>query len=110
MRSTVATLSARVGIAALVSLGVFAVPGGPASAAPSQTGAAVHTSVAAALTPAECTALQQQIDGLNARVLTLQDLLAEASPSQKAAIIRMIRKLEAQIGVLEAQYAAGCPA
>jgi hypothetical protein len=109
MRSNVGTISARVGIAALVSLGVFAVPGGPASAAASQTGTAVHTGVAAALTPAECTAIQQQIDGLEARVLTLQDMLGEASPTQKPGIIRMIRNLEGQIGVLVAQL-AGCPA
>jgi hypothetical protein len=110
MRSNVGTISARVGIAALVSLGVFAVPGGPASAAASQTGAAIHTGVATALTPAECTAIRQQKEGLEARVLTLQDLLSEASPAQKAAIIRMILKLEAEIGVLDAQLAAGCPA
>jgi hypothetical protein len=109
MRNNVATLCARVGIAALASLGVFALPGGAASAAPSLETAAAHSTLAAALTPEQCDAIQQQIDGLNARVLTLQDMLADASPAVKASLIKMIRKLEAQISVLEAQL-AGCPA
>jgi hypothetical protein len=109
MRNNVASLCTRVGIAALASLGVFAVPGGAASAAPSQEIAAVHSILAAAPTPAQCADIRQQIEGLDARVLTLQDLLAEATPSQKSGIIRLILKLEAQIGELQTQL-AGCPA
>jgi hypothetical protein len=108
MHKSTAALCARVGIATLASLGVFAVPGGEASAAPSQK-IAVHRVFAAALTPAECSAILQQIEGLAARVLSLQDLLGQASPAQKPGIIRMIRKLEARIVALEAQL-AGCPA
>jgi hypothetical protein len=109
MRNNVATLGARLGVAALASLGVFALSGGTASAAPSQTTVAVHSTLAAAPTPEQCNAIRQQIEGIEARVLSLQDLLGEASPSQKGAIIVIIRRLEAQIAALQAQ-SAGCPA
>jgi hypothetical protein len=109
MRTNVATLGVRVGIAALASAGVFALSGGTASAAPSQTVAVGHSTLAAAPTPAQCSAIRQQIEGIDARVLTLQDMLGEASPSQKAAIIALIRRLEAQSAALQAQL-AGCAA
>jgi hypothetical protein len=109
MRNNVANLCARVGIATLASLGVFAVSGGAASAAPSQKIAAVHSIFAAVPTPEECSALRQQIEGLEARVLSLEELLGEATPAQKPGIIKMIRKLDAQIAELQAQL-AGCPA
>ena len=109
MRNNFAILCARVGIATLASLGVLAVAGGAASAAPSHKIAVVHSIAAAAPTPEECSAIRQQIEGLEARVLSLQELLGEATPAQKPAIIRMIRKLNAQIADLEAQL-EGCPA
>jgi len=109
MRNNVATLCARVGIAALASLGGLAVAGGAASAAPSHEIAVVHSIVAAAPTLEECSAIHERIEGLEARVLSLQELLGEATPAQKPAIIKMIRKLEAQIVDLQAQL-EGCPA
>jgi hypothetical protein len=109
MRNNVIVGCARAGLVALASLGVLAVPGAPASAAPSPQVAMVRTTSAAALTPAQCAAIQQQIDALNAREEALQEMLSEASPAQKAALIKMILKLEAQIGALQAQLAAGCP-
>jgi hypothetical protein len=109
MRNNVATLAARVGMAALASLGALALSGGTASAAPSQKITAVHSTFAAAPTPEQCSTIPQQIEGLEARVLTLQDQLGEASPTHKPAIIRMIRTLEGQISALEALI-AGCPA
>jgi ABC-type glycerol-3-phosphate transport system substrate-binding protein len=110
MRNNVATLCARVGIAALASLGVFAVSGGAASAAPSQKITVVHSVSAAALTPAQCAALQQQIDTIEVRVTTLQELLETAPASTKGDIIKKILSLEAQGAALQAQYDAGCTA
>ena len=104
MRNNVATTCARVGIATLAALGVFAVPGGAASASASSTGA-LHPSVAAGPSPAQCAAIQQQIDTLDSRVMALQDLLAEATPAQKPDIIRQILRLEAQMDVLQARLA-----
>jgi hypothetical protein len=109
MRNNVATVCARVGIAALASLGMFAVPGGAASAAPSREIAVVHSAFAAAPTPEECSAIHRQIEGLEARILSLQERLGEATPAKKPGIIRMIRKLGAQIVELQAQL-EGCPA
>ena len=111
MRNNVTTVSARVALAALASLGVLAAPGAPASAAPSPRIATVRTVSAAALTPAECAAIQQQIDTLEARDQAAQEMLSTASPAQKPALIKLIMKLEAQIAVLQAQLTAGgCPA
>jgi hypothetical protein len=109
MRTNIPMLCARVGIAALASLGVVAVPGGPSSAAPSQEFVVVHSIFAAAPTPAECSAIREQIEGLEARIASLQELLAEATPAQKPAIIRMIGRLSAKIVELHAQL-DGCPA
>jgi hypothetical protein len=109
MRNNVATLGVRVGIAALASAGVLALSAGTASAAPGQTVAAGHSALAAAPTPEQCSTIPQQIEGLEARVLTLQDMLGEASPTQKPGIIRMIRTLDGQIAALQALI-AGCPA
>jgi hypothetical protein len=103
MRNNVATLGVRVGIAALASAGVLALSAGTASAAPS------HSALAAAPTPEQCSTIPQQIEGLEARVLTLQEMLGEASPGPKPGIIRMIRTLEGQIAALQALI-AGCPA
>jgi hypothetical protein len=108
MRNTVATICARVGIAALASLGVLAVPAGAASASPAQEIVVAHNVFVSFLTPAECAALQQQIDTINVRVLTLQEMLETAPPSQKAGIIQQILRLEKQGSILQSQYDAGC--
>jgi hypothetical protein len=109
MRSNVATLCARAGIATLVSLGVFTVPATAVSAAPGQQIAVVHDVFAASPTPAECSAIQAEIEGLKAEIRYLQEYLHEATPAQKPDIIRMIRELYAEIRELRAQL-EGCPA
>ena len=110
MRINVATVCARVGIAALAALGVFAMPAGAASAAVGQKTAVVYTISAAALTPAQCDALRLESESLDVRIISLQDRLAEAPAYQKAALIKQILKLEAQQAAIDAQIAAGCPA
>jgi hypothetical protein len=108
MRNTVATICARVGIAALASLGVLAVPAGAASASPAQEIVAAHNVFVSFLTPAECESLLQQIDTINVRVLTLQEMLETAPASVKASIIQQILKLEKQGSFLQSQYDTGC--
>jgi hypothetical protein len=110
MRNNVIIGCARVGLAALASLGMLAGPGAPASAAPSAQTALARTASVAALTPAECAAIRQQIGVLEAREEAAQERLSEAPPAQKPALIKLIKKLGAQIAALQAQLAAGCPA
>lgn len=109
MRNNIAGLRTRVGMVALASLGVLAAPSGAAAAATTAEAVVVHTVSAAAPSPAQCNTIRQQIEALEARELSLQDLLAEATPAQKPGIIKMILRLEAQIAQLQAQL-AGCPA
>ena len=100
MRKNVALVLARVGLAALASAGVLATPAAPASAAPAVS--------IAALTPAQCDALQSDIDTIDLRVQILQERLSTAPAYQKAGIIKQILKLEAQEAVLQTQYDANC--
>jgi len=108
MSSNVATLCARIGIAAVASLGVLAVSGGAASAAPSQRVTVVHSVSAATLTPAQCNAIQQQIATNNERIDALEELLQTAPAYMKGDIIKKINALNAQNAALQAQFDAGC--
>ena len=99
MRSTI-TVGKRIGIVTLAVLGALALPAAATAASASVTRVAA----------VDCAALQATRDGLEARILTLQEMLADASPSQKGAIIAQIRRLEAQESVVDQQLAAaGCP-
>jgi len=109
MSNKVATLCTRVGVTALASLAVFAVSGAAAaSAAPGLTSTVVHSISTTSLTPAQCAALQQQIDTNNVRIETLQEMLETAPAPMKGDIIKKILNLEAQNSTLQAQYDAGC--
>jgi len=99
MRSTI-TAGKRIGIVTLAVLGALALPAAATAASASVTRVAA----------VDCAALQATHDGLEARILTLQDMLADAPPSQKGAIIAQINRLQAQEGVVDQQLAAaGCP-
>ena len=91
MTSTI-TIGKRIGIVGLAALCALTVAAAPATAS------------------VDCAALQATHDGLEARITTLQDMLGEASPAQKPAIIAQIKRLEAQEAAVDQQLAAaGCP-
>ena len=99
MASTI-TAGKRIGIVTLAVFGALALPAAATAASASVTRVAA----------VDCAALQATRDGLEARILTLQDMLADAPPSQKAGIIAQIKRLSAQEAVLDQQLAAaGCP-
>ena len=98
MRSTI-TAGKRIGIVTLAVLGALTLPATAATASASVTRAAA----------VDCATLQATHDSLEARLSTLYDRLAVASPAQKPAIIAQIKRLEAQEGVVDQQLAAaGC--
>ena len=90
MTSTI-TIAKRIGIVGLAVLCALTVAAAPATAS------------------VDCAALQATHDGLDARITTLQDMLADAPPSQKPGIIAQIKRLSAQEAVVDQQLAAaGC--
>ena len=98
MASTI-TAGKRIGIVTVAVLGALALP------------AAATTASASVTRPAavDCAALQATHDGLEARLATLYEMLAVASPAQKPGIIAQIKRLEAQEAVVDQQLAAaGC--
>ena len=98
MASTI-TAGKRIGIVTLAVLGALALPAAATAAPASVTRAAA----------VDCAALQATHDSLEARLATLFDRLAVASPSQKPGIIAQIKRLEAQEAVVDQQLAAaGC--
>ena len=97
------TAGTRIGIVTLAACGAFAVPASIAAAAAPRTAAPGVTSVVTAAD--DCSTIQASIDGLEARVLVLQERLSEAGPAQKPGIIAQIRKLEAQIAKLQRDLA-----
>ena len=98
MASTI-TAGKRIGIVTLAVLGALALPAAATAAPASVTRAAA----------VDCAALQATHDGLEARLATLYEMLAVASPAQKPAIIVQIKRLEAQEAVVDQQLAAaGC--
>ena len=99
MASTI-TAGKRIGIVTLAVLGALALPAAATAASASVTRVAA----------VNCAALQATHDGLEARILTLQEILATAPPGQKGAIIAQITRLQAQEAVIDQQLAAaGCP-
>ena len=99
MTSTI-TAGKRIGIVTLAVFGALAVP------ATAATAASASVTRAAAV---DCAALQATHDGLEARLATLYEMLAVASPAQKPGIIAQIKRLEAQEAVVDQQLAAaGC--
>ncbi len=99
MASTV-TAGKRIGIVTLAALGALALPAAAATASASVTRSAA----------VDCAALQATRDGLDARITTLQDMLAEATPAQKPGLIAQIRRLSAQEAAVDQQLdAANCP-
>ena len=99
MASTI-TAGKRIGIVTVAVFGALALPAAATAASASVTRAAA----------VDCAALHATHDSLEARLATLFDRLAVASPSQKPGIIAQIRKLEAQEAVVDQQLAAaGCP-
>ena len=102
MARTIATAATRIGIVTLAALGAFALP--------VSVGAAQASTTSVAAAAADCAALQAQLDGLVAREDSLQEMLAEASPSQKPGIIAQIRRVQAQESQVQQQMdAANCP-
>lgn len=83
-------------VTTIALLGALALPGS-AIAAPAPVAAV------------DCAALQGQHDSLTVRIDTLQERLATAPTPQKAGIIAQIKKLSAQLYVVDQQIAAaGC--
>jgi len=98
MASTI-TAGKRIGIVTLAVLGALALPAAATAASASVTRAAA----------VDCAALQATHDSLEARLATLYEMLAVASPAQKPGIIAQIKRLEAQEAVVDQQLAAaGC--
>jgi hypothetical protein len=98
--ANIITAGTRIGIVTLAALGALALP------------AAATTASASVARPAavDCAALQATLDGLDVRITSLQDMLAEATPSQKPGIIARIVRLNAQAAAVEQQLdAANCP-
>jgi hypothetical protein len=94
------TIGKRIGIATLAVLGALTLP------------VAVAPASASVVRPAavDCAALQATRDGLEVRITTLQEMLAEAPPAVKGGIIAQILKLNAQADAIDQQLAAGnCP-
>ena len=96
MASTI-TAGKRIGIVTLAVLGALALPAAATAASASVTRTAA----------VDCAALQATHDSLEARLATLYEMLAVASPAQKPGIIAQIKRLEAQEAVVDQQLAAG---
>jgi hypothetical protein len=102
MARTIATAATRIGIVTLAALGAFALP--------VSIGAAEASTTPVAAAAADCAALQAQLEGLQAREDTLQELLAVAPPAQKPGLIAAIRRVQAQEGQVQQQMdLANCP-
>jgi hypothetical protein len=98
---TSTTVGKRIGVVTLAVLGALAIP---ATAATASASASVIRAAAV-----DCAALQATHDSLEARLATLYEMLAVASPAQKPGIIAQIKRLEAQEAVVDQQLAAaGC--
>jgi hypothetical protein len=87
----------RIGIVTLAAVGALALPAATTAASASVTRVAA----------VDCAALHATHDSLEARLATLYDMLAVASPAQKPGIIAQIKRLEAQEAVVDQQLAAG---
>jgi hypothetical protein len=96
MRTNLAT---RLAMAMLVAVGTIALTTAPASAAPAAP-------AIAATVP--CGEIPAAIASLEVRLEVTQDRLVHAGPAQKPALIKLIKKLIAQISDLEAQQ-RNCP-
>jgi len=94
MVRSITTAGARLGIVTLAAIGAFAVPASIAAAAPAGTSVAT-----------DCDSLQTAVDGLKARIATLEEMLADAPPPMKPGIIAQLKKLNAQLADLEHQLA-----
>jgi len=93
--ATKLTASRRIGIVTLAALGALALPA-------AATASASVTPTAAA----DCATLFATSDEIDARITTLQEMLATATPAQKPGIIKQIKKLNEQADLVDQQLKA----
>jgi hypothetical protein len=95
-------------IATLAVISALALSAGPASAAVTSAEAAGGTQSLLALTREECSSIRAEIAFLWAEREGYQAELPTATPSQKADLMREIKRLFDEIQILSAKHDAGC--